>query len=377
MNLDFTSDQEMLRNTAMKLFAGKCPYSRVKELEDSKVGYSPELWRQMGNLGWQSLLLPEEYGGFGGQVVDVVIICEQIGRAAYPSPFLSSMQSGLIILEGGSEEQKKDLLPQIADGSLIVALAQYEAEASYFESGILMKAQPQGEEYCLDGIKMFVMDANVAGKLIVAARAGDAGITLFLVNADHPGITRTKLPSIGMDNTCKVTFNNVRASRKDVIGPVGEGWAILDRVSPIVTVARCAEMIGGCKASIDITAAYAKEREQYGKHIGSYQAIQHYMANMLLAYDTGFNYLYKVASKLDEGKCTATEVSVLKAHVNEAYKFISERAVQIHGAIGTTREADIGLFFRRAKAFEFSMGDTEFHNDRIAEALLSEGVPTI
>ena len=136
-------------------------------------------------------------------------------------------------------------------------------------------------------------------------------------------------------------------------------------------------MIGGCKASIDITAAYAKEREQYGKRIGSYQAIQHYMANMLLAYDTGSNYLYKVAGMLDDGVDCVTEVSVLKAHVNEAYKFISERAVQIHGAIGTTREADIGLFFRRAKAFECSMGDTEFHNSRIAEALLTKGVPRI
>ena len=378
MKLDFTSEQEMLRDSATKFFANECPYSRVKELEESDEGYSPELWQHMAELGWMGLLFPEEYGGYEGQFLDMVIIMEEMGKAAHPSPFFSTViQCGLTILEGGTEDQKKDLLSQIAEGSLIMALAQYEEEASYLSSGIQMKAEAQGDQYILNGKKMFVMDANVAHKLIVAARVGDEGVTLFLVDAKGPGIACTKMPTIGMDNTCMVIFKDVQVSKDDVIGTVGEGWEILQKMAAKATVAKCAEMVGGCKVSIDITAAYAKEREQYGKPIGGFQAIQHYMANMLLGYDTSSNYVYKVAGMVDEGVDFTTEASVLKAHVNEAYKYVSERAVQIHGGIGTTREADIGLFFRRAKSYVYIMGDTELHNDRVAEALITQGVPSI
>ncbi|MBW1888245.1 MAG: acyl-CoA/acyl-ACP dehydrogenase [Deltaproteobacteria bacterium] len=378
MDLDFTSEQEMLRDSATKFFANECPYSRVKELEESEEGYSPELWQQMAELGWMGLLFPEEYGGYEGQFLDLAIILEEMGRAAHPSPFFSTViQCGLTILEGGTDDQKKDLLPQIAEGSLIMALAQYEEEASYLSSGIQMKAEAQGDQYLLNGKKMFVMDANVAHKLIVAARVGDEGITLFLVDAKDPGVKCTKMPTIGMDNTCEVIFKDVQVSKEDIIGPVGDGWEILQKMAAKATVAKCAEMVGGCKVSIDTTAAYAKEREQYGKPIGGFQAIQHYMANMLMAYDTSFNYVYKVGGMVDERMDFATEASVLKAHVNEAFKYISERAVQIHGGIGTTREADIGLFYRRAKSCEYMMGDTELHNDRIAHDLLTKGVPTI
>jgi alkylation response protein AidB-like acyl-CoA dehydrogenase len=210
----------------------------------------------------------------------------------------------------------------------------------------------------------------------VAARIADGGITLFLVGAKAQGVTCTKMPTIARDNTCEVVFDMVRVSKDDVIGTVGKGWELLERVFPLAIVAKCAEMVGGSRACIDMTAAYAKEREQYGRPIGGYQIIQHYMANMLLGYDTAFNYLYRVAWMADEGLDLATEASVLKACVNENFKFISERAVQIHGAIGTTREADIGLFYRRAKSFEYVMGDTEYHQEKVFDTLLKK-VPGI
>lgn len=377
MNLDFTSEQVMLRESATKFFAKECPFGRVKELEEMEAGYSPELWQQMADLGWLGMLFPEEYGGYGGQFMDMVVIQEEIGKAAYPSPFFSTViQCGLTILEGGAEDQKKDLLAKIADGSLIMALALHEEDGSYLPSGIKMISEPKGDQYVLTGTKMFVLDANIADKLIVVARAGDDGITLFLVDTKDPGVTCTKMPTIGMDNICEVLFKGVRVPKENIIGPLGKGWEIIEKIAAKAAVAKCAEMVGGCKTCLDMTAAYAKEREQYGKPIGGYQIIQHYMANMLLAYDTSFNYLYRVAGMIDEGMDFATEASVLKACINENYKFISERAVQIHGAIGTTREGDIGLFYRRAKSFETIMGDTDFHHDNITEAILRE-VPGI
>ena len=370
MDFSFSSDQDILRKSVAEFLAKECSYETVKEIEESVDGYKPKLWKIIAELGWLEILLPEEYGGFGDPFLNVIIILEEIGKAAFPSPFFSTViECGLVLLEGGSEEQKKTLLKKIADGKLIMALARYEEDASYFASGINMTAELSGDEYILNGTKMFVVDANIADKLIVAAKASE-GITLFLVDAKADGITCTKMPTIALDNTCEVICENVKVPKADIIGEPGKGWEILENISTKVTVAKSAEMIGGAKASLDMTAAYAKKREQYGRPIGGFQAIQHYMANMLLAYDTSVNYLYMVSWMIDEGIDCTKEASALKAQVNEKYKFISERGVQIHGGVGTSREFDIGLFYRRAKAYEFMAGDTEHHYEIVAQKLL-------
>jgi len=172
-----------------------------------------------------------------------------------------------------------------------------------------------------------------------------------------------------MDNSCEVIFKDVKVPGENIIGEPGKGWEIMERMAPKAIVAKSAEMVGGCKACIDMSAAYAKERAQYGKPIGGYQIIQHYMANMLVAYDTSFNYLYKTVWMIDEGMDAALAASTIKAQLNEKFKFISERAVQIHGAIGTSREFDTGLFYRRAKAFEYVMGDSDYHYEQVAKGL--------
>lgn len=373
MDLDFTSEQDMLRDAASKFFLKECPYSRVKELEESEEGYSSELWGKMAELGWQGLLFPEEYEGFDGQFLDLVIILEEMGKMVFPSPFFSTIiQCGLILLEGGTEDQKKELLPQIVEGSLIMALAQYEEDGSYLVSDISMNAEPAGDQYVLNGTKLFVMDANVAHKLIVAARVGDKGVNLFLVDANQPGISITKMPTIGKDNNCEVVFKGVKVPKGNLIGKLGNGGETLEKMNAKAAVAKSAEIIGACKACIDITAEYAKQREQYGKPIGGFQVIQHYMANMLLEYDTSQNYLYRVACMIDEGEAFLTDASALKACANEGFKFISERAVQIHGGIGTTREGDIALFYRKAKSYEYIGGDSDLHYEKIFENLLEQ-----
>ena len=373
MDLDFTSEQEMLRDAASKFFINECPYAKVKELEESQEGYDPDLWLKMAELGWQGLLFPEEYGGYEGQFLDMVIILEEMGKMVFPSPFFSTViQCGLVIMEGATEDQKQDLIPQIAEGSLIMALAQYEEDGSYNPLDFQMRAQAQGDQYVLNGTKLFVMDANVAHKLIVAAKTGDGEVSLFLVDARDPGISITKMPTIGKDNNCEVIFKDVKVFRENMIGSLGSGAETLERMNAKASVAKAAEMLGGCKSCIDITADYAKQREQYGKPIGGFQVIQHYMANMLTEYDTSQNYLYRIACMIDEGEEFALDASALKACVNEAYKFISERAVQIHGGIGTTREGDIGLFYRKAKAYEYICGDTDLHYEKVFEHLLEQ-----
>lgn len=375
MNLDFTSEQVILRDSAAKFLANECPYDKVKEIEETEEGYVPELWRKVAELGWTGLLFPEEYGGYEGTFMDLIILEEEMGKAVFPSPFFSTIvQCGLIILEAGTEDQKKDLLAQISEGSLIMALAQYEEDVSFLPGSLSMTAEEDGGQYVLNGVKLFVMDANISAKLIVVAKAGDKGLSFFIVDTNDPGLTISKIPTIGKDNTCEVIFKDVKVSKENLLGTPGNAAEVLEIVNAKAAVAKSAEMVGGCKVSIDMTAEYAKQREQYGKPIGGYQAIQHYMANMLLAYDTVSNYLYKVACMIDEGEDYLTDASSLKACANEKFTYISERAVQIHGGIGTTREADIALFYRRAKTYDTSCGDTNYHFERVAEKLLTEGL---
>lgn len=373
MDLSFTSEQDMLRDSAARFLANECPFEKVKELEESAEGYSADLWQQVADLGWLGMAFPEAYGGFGGSFMDLVVIQEEIGKALFPSPFFSTVvEFGSVILEGGSEKQKVELLGAIAEGSLIASLAQYEEEGSYLESGIAMKAAPSDDGYTLGGTKYFVRDANIAHKLIVAAVVEGKGPTLFLVDAQASRVTATKMPTIAMDNTCVVELADLRVSNEDIIGPLGGAWPILEKTQARAAIAQAAEMLGGCKVCIAMTTGYAKEREQYGRVIGGNQVIQHYLVNMLLAHDTANSYLYQVASMVDDGEDFSAAASALKAATNENYKFVSERAVQIHGGIGTSREHDIGLFYRRAKSYESRCGSTDLHYEKVMEGLLQE-----
>ena len=375
MDLDFTSEQTMLRDSAAKFFINECDYEKVKHIEESEEGYSPELWQKVAELGWTGMYFPEEYGGYGGTFMDLVIIQEEIGKAVFPSPFFSTViQCGILILEGGTEEQKTDLLGRISEGSLIMSLAQFEPETDFSYESIAMTAEPKGDDYILNGTKLFALDANIAQKLIVAAKAGNAGLSLFLVDANAPGIKITKLPYVSSENACEVIFKDVKVAKQDILGGPGKGAELLEKMYAKAAVAKAAEMSGGCKAAIDMTAKYAREREQYGNPIGGYQAIQHFMANMLIASDPCNNYLYRVTCMIDEGDKFELDASALKAIANEAYRFVSERAVKIHGGIGTTREANIALYYRRAHPFSMICGTTSYHYEKVAQKIMQEGM---
>lgn len=376
MDLGFSEEQEMLRKTARDFLETECPTSLVKEMAEDEQGYTPELWSKMAELGWMGLALPEEYDGMGMSFLDLAVLLEEMGRACLPGPFFSTVVlGGLTILEAGNEEQKKELLPKITAGETILTMALTEPSASYDPASITVKAVPDKDDYVISGTKLFVENANIADYLICVTRTkngaakGEDGITLFLVDGKSPGISTTLLKTIAGDKQCEVTFDNVRVPQKNMLGERDKGWPVVAKILQKATVAKCAEMIGGAQASLDMSVAYAKERIQFGRPIGSFQAIQHHCANMVTDVDGSRFITYQAAWMVSEGLPAVMEVSMAKAWVNEAYRRVTQLGHQIHGGIGFCMDHDMPLYFKRAKAAEPTFGSADWHREIVAREL--------
>ncbi len=375
MDLDLTEEQEMLRTMARDFLTKECPKTLVRELEEDEKGYSPELWRKMAELGWMGLVLPEEHGGMDMGFMDLIILLQEMGRNIVPGPFFCSVVLGsLPILSAGTEEQKKRFLPEIASGEMILTMALYEPNARYDASGVETKAVAQDNNFVINGTKLFVENAHIADYMICVTRTQEGaspeeGISLFLVDSKSPGIKCQVIPTMADDKLCEVVLENVSVPKENMLGELDKGWRIVTRALEHAIMAKCAEMVGGSEAVLDMTLDYVKERVQYGKPIGSFQVIQHYCANMWTNVATSRNLLYKVAWDLGEGLPVAKEIAMAKGWINQAYKFVTERAIQCHGAIGLTRDHDVGLYYRRAKAAELAFGDTDFQKELVAQQM--------
>ena len=375
MDLGFSEEQEMLRTTTRDFLTNECPAELVKEMAEDEKGYTPELWRKMAELGWMGLTFPEEFDGMGMTFLDLVILLEEIGRACLPGPFFSTVVlAGYAILEAGSEEQKKELLPKISNGELILTLALTEPSASYEPSGIKVKASPKNDDYVINGTKLFVPDANVADYMICVARTKDGaspeeGITLFLVDAKSPGISTTLLKTIAGDKQCEVIFDDVRVPKGNILGELDKGWPVVEKVLEKATVGLCAQMVGGAQKAMEMSVDYAKERIQFGRPIGSFQSIQNYCADMVTDVDGSKYITYEAAWKLSEGMPAAMEVSMAKAWTSEACCRVTALGHQIHGAIGFTVDHDLPLYFKQAKAGEATFGNADFHREMVAKQL--------
>jgi alkylation response protein AidB-like acyl-CoA dehydrogenase len=375
MDLGFSEEQEMLRTTARDFLTNECPSELVKELAADEKGYSPELWKKMAELGWMGLAFPEEYDGMGMTFLDLVVLLEETGRACLPGPYFSTVVlAGYTILEAASEEQKKELLTKIANGEMILTLAVTEPSARYEPDAITVKASPDKDDYVINGTKLFVPDANVADYIICVARTKNGaspedGITLFLVDAKSPGISITLLKTIAGDKQCEVIFEDVRVPKENIIGKLDKGWPVVEKVLEKATVGLCAQMVGGAQKALDMSVDYAKERVQFGRPIGSFQAIQHYCANMVTDVDGSKYITYEAAWKVSEGLPATMEVSMAKAWVSEAYRRVTLLGHQIHGAIGFCEDHDMPLYFKRAKGSEPTFGDADFHREMVAKQL--------
>jgi len=358
--------------------AKECPSTLVRELEESDEGHSPELWRKIAELGWLGLTFPENYGGIAGNSLDLAILYDEMGRALFPSPHLPTVVlGGHAILECGSEEQKQQFLPRIAGGELLLSLALSEPATRYEPLAIATRATAQGEDYVINGTKLFVPNANIADYLVCVARTADGkapeeGITLFLMDTRSPGIACTPLKTIseiGHDRQCEVIFKDVKVPKGNILGGLNQGWAPLAKVLNQATVALCAEMVGGALAVLDMSVEYSKERVAFGRPIGSFQALQHKMANMLVEVDGAWLLTYQAAWMLAEGLPCAKQVAMAKAWTSNAYRRVTADAIQIHGGYGFCSEVDTTLYYRRAKAMEFTLGDPRFHRRIVAQEI--------
>lgn len=375
MDLGLSEEQEMLKTSARDFLQKECSKQLVKQLDESDTGYSPELWRKMAELGWMGLIFPEKYGGSGGSFLDLIVLLEEMGHNILPGPFFSTVVlCGLTILASGTEEQKRELLPKIANGEMILALALTEPSASYDAASIKAKATAHNDDYIINGTKLFVLDANVADCILCVARTKETknpedGLTIFLVDAKSPGIKCTLLKTLARDKQCEIVLDNVTLPKKNILGKLDQGWPIVKDTLQKATAAKCAEMVGGAQAALEMTVKYAKERVQFNRPIGSFQAIQHYCANMVTDVDGARFITYKAAWELSEGLPATKDVAVAKAWTSEAYGRVTLLAHQIFGAIGFTMDHDIHLYYRRAKAGEIMFGDGDFQRATVAQEL--------
>jgi alkylation response protein AidB-like acyl-CoA dehydrogenase len=375
MDLGLSEEQEMLRKSARDFLRRECPKRLVRQLDESEEGYSPELWRKMAELGWMGLVFPEKYGGSGHSFLDLAILLEEMGYNIVPGPFFSTVVlGGLTILAAGNEEQKMAFLPKIARGEMMLSLALTEPTASYDAASVKTRAIARDVEYVIKGTKLFVMSANVADYVLCVARTKETkdpedGITVFLVDARGPGVTCTPLKTLARDKQCEVIFDNVAVSERSLLGKKDKGWPIVKDILRKAAVAKCAEMVGGAQAASDMAVNYAKERVQFGRPIGSFQAIQHYCANMAMDVSGARFVTYKAAWKVGEGIPSALDAAIAKAWVSEAYGRVALSAHQIFGAIGFTMDHDLHLYFRQAKAAQVIFGDADFHRAVVAREL--------
>ncbi len=369
MDLGLSEIQQMLKTSALGFLSRECPATLVREMEEDERGYPNGLWRQMINLGWTGVPFPEQYGGTGGDFLDLAVLLEEMGRALAPAPYFSTVVlGGMTVMDGGSDGQKADLVTRICDGSLLMTLALTEASATYEPWGVEATAEQQGDGYVLNGVKLFVPDAHVADIIIVAARTSPSadpaqGITLFLVPAGTPGVTVEAVNTIGSERQFEVRLENAAVPASSILGRAGEGWPVAERAVQRATAGRCIEMLGGATAVLDMTVEYVKQRTQFGRAVGSFQAVQHHCAEMATDVEGCRGIAYQAAWRLAQDLPAQREVSMAKAWVSQAYRRVCSTAHQCHGAIGFTKEHNLQLYTRRAKVHELSYGDANHHKE--------------
>ena len=369
MDMGFTEIQQMLKTSAQEFLSRECPTTLVREMEEDERGYPDDLWRQISGLGWTGVPFPEVYGGTGGDFLDLAVLLEEMGRALVPSPYFSTViLGGLTVLDAGNDAQKDDLLSRVCDGSGLMTLAVTEASATYEAWGVETTATADGNGFALNGSKLFVPDAHVADVIIVAARTGQEGdpadgITLFLVPARMEGLEVSHINTIGSERQYEVALNNVRLPATAVLGEVNGGWPIVERAMQRAVAGHCITMLGGANAVLDMTVEYVKQRTQFGRPVGSFQAVQHHCAQMATDVEGCRGVAYQAAWMLAEGLAAQREISIAKAWISQAYRRVCATAHQCHGAIGFTKEHDLQLYTRRAKVQELSYGDANHHKE--------------
>ena len=369
MNLDTSAEQRELRESVRRFLAERAPLTRVRELMETTGGTDPDVWRQASaQLSLPGIAVPEEYGGAGFSFAEQAIVLEELGAALFTGPYLASaVLAATALLAGDDTEAKKDLLPGIAAGETVATLAFTEDGGSWDPASIRLaatqKAQQTQNGWRLDGHKSFVLDGHTADLILAVATTG-TGLSLFAVNATADGLTRRPLPTLDQTRKlARLAFSDVKAR---LVGEQGAARSVLDRTLDVAALALAAEQLGGAQRALDMAVAYAKVRRQFGRPVGSFQAIKHRCADLLLEVESLRSAVGYAAAAVAAG---STEVPVLapllKAYASEVYSHVAGENIQIHGGIGFTWEHDAHLYLKRAKASELFLGDASYHRERL------------
>jgi alkylation response protein AidB-like acyl-CoA dehydrogenase len=372
MDFGFSEEQDLLRASARRFLENACPPAVVRRALAHPSADLPELWARLAELGWTGLLVPEADGGLGGSVVDLVVVLEEAGRALLPGPFFSTVTAGAALIAGAAPEVRAALLSRLVDGRLKLALALAGADGQFDPAAITLPARRDGRGVVLDGEKHFVLDAHVADLLVIAARTGD-GPTLCCVERDAPGVAVTQLPTVDMSRrVCRVGLEGVRVGAERLLAAPGAAGPVLRRALEVGIVGLCAEMVGTAQQALERTVAYVKERTQFGRPVGSFQAVKHRCVDMLVAVESARSLVYYAAWAVAEDAPEARQaVAMAKAFCSEAIVRVTSDAIQLHGGIGFTWEHDIHLFHRRALAQAATFGAAAAHRAVVADALAS------
>ena len=377
MRFAFNEEQEELRRSARSFLEDHSSPAHVRKAMETEAGFDADVWRRVATeLGWTSIIVPEAYGGIGLTYVELVALMEEMGSALLCAPFFSTVcLAGNALIAGGTEEQKQEHLPGIAAGETVATLAHTEPNGRWVAAGIAAEASRDGDGYMLNGTKTFVIDGHTAQLLVIAARrpqsSGKDGVSLFLVPASTPGIECRLLPT--MDQTrrqAEITLSGVRVPASALMGNEGEGWPVLSRTLDLAAIALSAEQVGGAQRCLDMSVQYAKERVQFGRPIGSFQALKHKCADMLLRVESARSASYYAgwAASVDDPELPVL-ASLAKAYCTDAYFFCAAESVQIHGGVGFTWEYDVHLHFKRAKSSETLLGDAAYHRELVAQRI--------
>jgi alkylation response protein AidB-like acyl-CoA dehydrogenase len=375
MDLSLTEEQLLLQDSARDFLRQECPATHVRAMEVDDIGYSPALWQQIAELGWPGLMFSEQYGGSGYSFIELCVLMEEFGRVLLPSPFHSAVLTfGLPILFGGSNTQKQRYLSALAAGKMLGTLALTEPSASFEPSGISVRAECHSGKFVINGTKLFVLNAHTADELLVAVRTSDSGwpergISLLLVPGKAAGVEITPLQTIASDRQFEVEFRNLEVGADALVGTPHDAWPLIKKTLDYATVAKCAEMVGMAQVAFDMSVEYAKNRVQFGRPIGSFQAIKHKCADMVIDVDGSRFITYRAAWCLAEGLDATKEIAMAKAWTSEACRRVCAQAHQIHGGIGFTKEYDLQLYFRRAKQGELFYGDADLHREIVAQEI--------
>jgi len=373
LDLKFSAEQEMLRETVRGVCATTTPLAVVRELEDDPVGYSPELWKQLAHLDLIGLQLPEEYGGSGMTAVESVVVYEEFGRSLAPSPhFVSSVLSGGALAHAGSEAQKQEWLPAIVSGDAVLTPAWLEPENGFGPKGVQVRAVADGDGFVISGTKRHVAFASTASRLVVLARTGDAptDVDLFLVDPSDAGVTLTQQMTVAADTQYRVDLDQVRVGHEDRIGAAGTGWSTWDSVMHDGIILAGAQAVGGAQYAMEITVQYAKDRQQFDKPLGAFQALAHYLADAATNVDGAEVLVHEAAWARSEGRDVGKLAPMAKLYACRTFRDVTATAQQIFGGIGFTVEFDIQLYFRRAKQLQISWWDTRYLEELVAASVL-------